>query len=149
MLLAGRLIENIPARFTCTASTYAYKKQSCQNLYDGNLGTGWWTNIGESKDAWIRIDFDRKLFLSDVKIMHPPNQGWFKTILLSFSNGKSQVANLTWNQQYISNTWTEMKLSPPASTTFIKITGTDVQKPENIKTWHYGLYEIRINGSSI
>lgn len=128
--------------FTCTASS-TRSPHYCERIYDGT-GSWWQTQRGQGRNAWINIQFNRRIILSRVDLQRMPDNGWFKKVQLSFSNGRSQTATLAPDKE-----WTNIVISPVVDTTYIKIKALDHYQSEQLNSWAYGLTEMRLYTGAI
>jgi hypothetical protein len=134
--------------FTCTAS-------SCfanTGLYTGtpanvlnNTRNGWGTQRGKAQNAWITVNFNNTIKLSEVKLQQTSSivDEMFKEVQLSFSNGQSHKMGLPKKRA----AWSSVKMSPLVDTNFVTITALEYHSPENLQKSRYGLCQVQFYGS--
>ena len=145
----GDLIEDMTA-FTCSVSSFFRNP----GLYTGepeNIlkynSNGWITERGKARNAWIKIEFNSMIALSQVQVQQPCSifEKMFKEVKLSFSNSPSQNINLPKKRA----SWSSAKISPVIHTSFITITAVDYYNPENLNSSRYGICRIQFFGQHL
>ena len=114
--------------FTCIASSEYSPEHACGKSYDSNAGSGWATK-NEGPGAWIEIQLPEYVQLSKVETKHRFRGRYsgvnFKDIVLSFSDGTAQSANL---KDGTDPEWNVITIDPSVKTRSINISAMSVHE---------------------
>ena len=93
------------------------------------MGTEWYTKRGKGKNCWVNIQFNSVLRLSKIEVRQvSADDGAFKKMQLSFSNGQAQMIGLS----DVDDQWNTATISPPVETTNLRLSAIEYYKlPEN------------------
>ena len=128
-----------PFGFTCTASSYYSKEQSCENVFKSDFRFEW-ISLGEATESWINISFNTQIKIA--KLMYTPTSfkknylQHFKDVLFEFSDQvrvKVTLRNPDVTSTEYYNRTMYLKIDPPVLSSFLKIqvlSGYDV--PMNV-----------------
>ena len=153
MISDFRLVSDT-SNFVCTASSvYTSFNTTCtpENVLNSTRSS-WVVERGAAQNAWIKIQFDGTIRISQVQIQQPHSifEQMFKAVKLIFSTENEHYRHTEeMALPYKRTAWACCKISPPVDADCITINGADYYNQENLPQHRYGICQIQLHGRKI